>query len=361
MENAKLLNSTKLRVIGIFIAQITYTYEEPINAVLRLHLNECLYGVPEAVANAIAKYLDRFNLYPSKTLFDRFRELLAEYSRVDKEEVYPFAGADSALRTVFLLLAKPHDKVLHVDPTFMMIYVFISNLGLNSVSVSSYEEGEWWKINIDGLIEKSRNADLVVLVDPNNPTGGPIIKADKGCIDAIARNTKGYLVFDETYFEFADYSVVKYVNDVPKLIVVRSMSKSFCLAGFRLGYIIAEKNIIKKLTSIYTPFDIPTPSLVAGIAALENRGYMERYITEIKSLRERFFWDLKRLGFKVFRSYTNFLVVRDRRPLDEILSKRGIYIKKFGEDLYRITIPPPDFYDKIIKVLVEAYENSYTE
>lgn len=320
-----------------------------------------MYGVPEAVIDATIQYLKECHLYPSKILFERFRELLAEYSGVDKEEVYPFTGADSALRTIFLLFTKPQDKILHVDPTFAMIYVLVSNLGLNSIAVNCYEEGEWWKIDAHNLIEKSKDADLAILVDPNNPTGGTIVKASKDCIEALARNVKGYVIFDETYFEFAGYSVAKYVNDIPNLIVVRSMSKAFCLAGFRLGYIIAEKNIIKKIASIHTPFDIPTPSLIAGIAALENRNHVGKQVDEIKSLREKLFEDLKTLGFKVFRSYANFLVIKDRRPLDEILSRRGVYIKKFSENLYRITVPPPNSYETVIKLMADVNEDSYTK
>lgn len=349
-------------MIGISIAQsIKYTDKECVDNTVRLHLNECLYGVPEVVIDSVAKYLTKCHLYPDEALFNRFRELIAEYVGVDKEEVYPFTGADSALRTIFILLTKTQDKVLHVHPTFTMIYVFISNLGLNSISVSSYEEGEWWKIDIDTLIEKSKDVNLAILVDPNNPTGGPIVKANKDYVEAIAGNVKGYVVFDETYFEFAGYTVAKYVNDIPNLLVVRSMSKAFCLAGFRLGYIIAEKNLIKKLTSIYTPFDIPTPSIIAGIAALENRYYIEKYVNEIKALREKLFEELKALGFKVFRSYTNFIVIKDRRPLNKMLSKHGVYIKKFGDDLHRITIPPSSLYERLIKLMADIYENSYTE
>uniref|UniRef100_A0A7C2Z9A4 Aminotransferase class I/II-fold pyridoxal phosphate-dependent enzyme n=1 Tax=Ignisphaera aggregans TaxID=334771 RepID=A0A7C2Z9A4_9CREN len=345
--------------MGSFIAQ--YSYKEPPADAVRLHLNECLYGVPEFIVDVVSKVLARCNLYPNKVLFDRFRELLAEYVGVDKDEVYPFVGADSALRAVFLMLARPGDSVLHINPTFAMIHILTANLGLRSIAIDTYEDGDWWKVDIDMLIEKSKGVQLAAIVDPNNPTGGPVAKGDRHIVEAIAYNTKGYVVFDETYFEYAGYSVARFLDSIPNLIVVRSMSKAFCLAGFRLGYLAARKDVIARITSINTSFDIPTPSLVAGITALENRRYMDNLVNEVKTLRERLFKDLKSIGFKVFRSYTNFVVIKDPRPLDLMLREKGVYIKKFADSLYRVTVPPPNLYDQFIESMVEIHENSYTK
>ncbi|MEM4848298.1 MAG: aminotransferase class I/II-fold pyridoxal phosphate-dependent enzyme, partial [Ignisphaera sp.] len=161
------------------------------------------------------------------------------------------------------------------------------------------------------------------------------------------------IVFDEAYYEFAEYTVVPYIGDYPNIIVVRSLSKAFCLAGFRLGYVVADRNIIAKLSSIHTPFDIPTPSIVAGITALENKEYMEKIVGEIKLVRELLFEKLRSMGFKVYRSLANFLLIKDRRDIQEILNKYSIYIKRVGEDLYRITVPPMDIYNRLVKALGE--------
>ncbi|MEM1683254.1 MAG: aminotransferase class I/II-fold pyridoxal phosphate-dependent enzyme [Ignisphaera sp.] len=337
----------------MFIAQIQirYVYEEPPNEAIRLHLNECLYNVPDFVIESVTKYLKNCNLYPNKNLFDRLRELLAEYTKTDKDNVYPFVGGDGALRSIFYTLVNQGNKVLYIDPTFAMIKVYAEARGLVSVTVNSYEDGDWWRVDTDVLIEKSRDVNLAVIVDPNNPTGGPVVHAKEDVVEALAKNVNGYVVFDEAYHEYAGYTVVPYIDRYPNIIVVRSLSKAFCLAGFRLGYIVADKNVIERISAIHTTFDIPTPSLVAGISALENRWYMEKVVNSIKEMRNYLYETFKNLNLKVYRSLTNFLLIRDRRDLSSILQRHGIYIKKVGEDLYRLTIPPPELCSKILYVI----------
>ncbi|MEM1644714.1 MAG: aminotransferase class I/II-fold pyridoxal phosphate-dependent enzyme [Ignisphaera sp.] len=331
----------------------SYRYRDPPQTAIRLHLNECLYSLPDIIVENVSKALKNCNLYPSEVLFNKFRELLAEYAGVSVDNVYPFTGADSALRTIFYTLVKPRSNVLYVEPTFMMIKVYSRNRNTKELVVESREGGEWWETPLDILLEKSKLADAAFIVDPNNPTGSPIIKARKDLVDLLSKNVREYIVFDEAYYEFAEYTVVPYIGDYPNIIVVRSLSKAFCLAGFRLGYVVADRNIIAKLSSIHTPFDIPTPSIVAGITALENKEYMEKIVGEIKLVRELLFEKLRSMGFKVYRSLANFLLIKDRRDIQEILNKYSIYIKRVGEDLYRITVPPMDIYNRLVKALGE--------
>jgi histidinol-phosphate aminotransferase len=316
-----------------------------------LHLNECPYSPPDFIIENVVKILKKCNQYPSKTLFDQFRELIADYVGVDIDNVYPFTGADSALRTIFSVLAKPEDKVLYVEPTFAMVKVYITNLGLKPVAIQSIEDDEWWYVSIDELLSKAHNVDIAIIIDPNNPTGSPIAKGDKEFVKTLAKSVSKYVVFDEAYYEFAGYTVVKYIDEVPNFVVVRSLSKAFCLAGFRLGYIVGNKEVIAKLSSIHTSFDIPTPCLAAGVAALQNKGYMEKIVEEVKIVRESLYEKLRKMGYRVFKSFTNFLLIKDKRDLESSLRKHGIYIKKVGEELYRITVPPINIMDKLLKAL----------
>jgi histidinol-phosphate aminotransferase len=333
---------------------IEYKYEEVPEQAIRLHLNECLYPPPQFIIESVISVLRKCNQYPSKVLFDRFRELLAEYVGVDKENVYPFTGADSALRTILSFFAKPGDRVLHIEPTYYMIKVFIANMGLKPIPVQSFECGDWWCTSLEELLDKAQNADIAIIVDPNNPTGSPIIKADKGVVKALADKVSKCIVFDEVYHEFAGYTVARYVNEVDNILVVRSLSKAFCLAGFRLGYVVGAKDVIARIASIHTSFDIPTPCLAAGIVALENREFMEKVVREVIEIREILYTELRRRGYKVFKSYTNFLLIKDKRDLDQILRRHSIYIKRVGKELFRITVPPRHLVDMLLKALGEA-------
>lgn len=281
------------------------------------------------------------------------RELLGEYNNVSSENVYPFIGADNALRAIFYNLVEPGDIVEFITPTFSMIPILASLRGLNVISINSFECGDWWCIDFEELIRNASKADMIVLVDPNNPTGAPILKGDRKLLLALVENIKGFIVIDETYYEFSNYTLAPMVEEYPNLIIVRSLSKAFCLAGFRLGYIIAHRDVVKMLSKPYTVFDIPTPSLAAGIAALENRDYVDKVVSKIIELREWMYAELKKLGFKVYRSLTNFLLVKDMRDLRGHMLRHGILIKSVADNLYRIGIGDEEVCKMVIKILGE--------
>lgn len=281
------------------------------------------------------------------------RELLGEYNNIGSENVYPFIGADNALRAIFYNLVEPGDIVEFITPTFSMIPILASLRGLNAISINSFECGDWWCIDFEELIGNASKADMIVLVDPNNPTGAPILKGDRKLLLALVENTKGFIVIDETYYEFSNYTLAPMVEEYPNLIIVRSLSKAFCLAGFRLGYIIAHRDVVNILSKPYTVFDIPTPSLAAGIAALENRDYVDKIVSKIIELREWMYTELKKLGFKVYRSLTNFLLVKDMRDLRGYMLRHGILIKSFADNLYRIGIGDEEVCKMVIKILGE--------
>lgn len=341
------------------LKQEGYKYVE--EAGIRLHLNECPWPPPSHVIESAIQTLYEINRYPSADMFDKLRRLLGEYSGVDSENIHPFVGADNALRTVFYNLVEPGDTVEFVDPTFSMIPILISLRGLNSIVIDSFECGEWWCIDVERLIENASRANMVVLVDPNNPTGSPILRGDRGLLSELAERVNGFIVVDEAYYEFGGYTVAHMVNDYPNLIVIRSLSKAFCLAGFRLGYIIAHRKLISILSKLHTVFDIPTPTIAAGIAALENREYVDRVVSKIVELREWMYAELRKLGFNVYKSLTNFLLVKDRRDLKGYMLKHGILIRDVGKNLYRITIGDENACKTVIEVLGEWREDSYTE
>lgn len=327
-----------------------YSYSE-VECVERLHLNECPSPPPSEVLHAIINSVGDVNKYPSVDMFSKFRMLLAEYVGTDVGNVYPFVGADSALREIYFLLSEPGNTVLRIEPSYGMLRVLANVRMLKEVVVRSYPSNDLWVVDVDELIQNSGRADLIVIADPNNPTGGPVLHGDKKLVGALCESTKGFVIVDETYYEFSGYTVAPLVNSYPNLIVVRSMSKAFCLAGLRLGYIVADRGVIEVLSKPYTPFDIPTPSLAAGIAALENRDYVKRVVDKIKSLREYMFNELKSIGIEVYRSLTNFLLVRDSRDIKLILMDHGIAVKGLGENLYRITIGSEAACRKVIEVL----------
>ncbi|WP_338604796.1 histidinol-phosphate transaminase [Sulfolobus tengchongensis] len=325
---------------------------------VRLHLNESPFEPPQFIIEAVKNYLSKGNRYQHPELLERYRELTAEYAKVEPNNIYPSVGADGSLRAIFYNLIEPGDTVVVNYPSYSMYSVYSSVRGVKLMRINLKEDNDWWRENFDELLSKSKNAELVVIDDPNNPTGSPMLSAKKELISQLAENTKGFLVVDEAYYEFGGYTVAPLIYDYPNLLVVRTLSKAFSLASYRLGYLIANDEIVKALMKSSTPFDIPLPSLIAGITALENPSYVKNVVETIRRNREILYQGLKSLNLKVYKSITNFLLIKDDRDLQGILLKRGIAIRKLYDNFYRITVGTEEQCRLVIEKLGDELENS---
>ncbi len=326
-----------------------------------MHLNESPYSPPDFIIENIEKYLTKGNRYQHPDLIARLRELAAEYSRVEPNNILPTPGGDGALRTIFYNLTQPNDTIVYNYPSYSMYPVYSSIRGLNVIKINLRENGDWWEENLDSLYDKISNARLVIIDDPNNPTGSPMLKAKEDIISNIAKKINGLLLIDEAYYEFSGYTVKDFINKYKNVAIVRTLSKAFSLASFRVGYLIADKEVIKALTKATTPFDIPLPSLVAGISALENPSYAFNIANEIKKNRDFLYESMKKLGLKVYKSLTNFLYFKYNGDLIHPLLSRGIAIRRPIDGHYRVTVGTLDQCTIFIKRLGEIIENSDTK
>jgi len=286
---------------------------------------------------------------------------MASYSKVEPKNVYPTPGGDGAIRAIFYNLTQPNDKIVINAPSYSMYKVYSSVRGLKQVRVNLIENGKWWMMDWDKFLDETRGARLVVIDDPNNPTGSPMLKANEDKIRALTEVVNGFVLIDEAYYEFSGYSVAKLIDKYPNLMVVRTLSKAFSLASYRVGYLIANEEIIKNLMKASTPFDIALPSLIAGITALENPSYVKQVVDEITKNREYLIKGLEKLGLKVYNSLTNFVFVKDERNLLTPLLNKGIAIRKPMQGYYRISVGTREQIDVLLNYLGEVIENSNSE
>ncbi len=314
-----------------------YEFADLIEGV-RLHLNESPREPPEHVIKAACGVLRLCNRYLHLKYYNRLRELLAEYVGVEPKCVLPTPGADSAIRAVYMAFALPGDPIVMPRPCYSMARLYAMARGLKIQDVELRESGDWWRLDPDVLVEKSRNAVLVVIDDPNNPTGSPMLRADESIISALCEVTRGFVIIDEAYYEFAGYTAAGLTGKYDNLIVIRTLSKAFCLAGFRLGYIIANENVVKALERLIIPFDISLPSLAAGVAALEDRSYVENVVREVRENRDYVIKGLRELGIRAYNSMANFVLFRHDGDLLEPLMSRGIVIRRPMDGFYRVSI-----------------------
>lgn len=334
-----------------------YNYDD-INEGIRLHLNESPYPPPDFIIEAVKKYLHLGNRYQHPSLTERLRELAAEYNKVEPKNIFPTPGGDGAIRSVFYNLIQPGDKVVINLPSYSMYKVYSSVRGLKVSWIRLKEKEKWWEMDFEKFLDESKNARLVVIDDPNNPTGSPMLKADEEKVKALAESVKGFVLIDEAYYEFAGYTVAKLVDKYPNIMIVRTLSKAFSLASYRVGYLIANEEIVKNLMKSSTPFDISLPGLIAGITALEHPCYVKERVAEIVKNREYLIQKLSQLGLKVYNSLTNFVFVKDDRDLLTPLLQKGIAIRKPVIGYYRISVGTREQIDKLIEYLGEIIENS---
>ena len=155
--------------------------------------------------------------------------------------------------------------------------------------------------------------------------------------------------------------MVEYVENYRNLVVLRTLSKAFCLAGLRITILIAGDNIKKLIYKKILKFRVPTLSLVVARDALLNRDYFEKVVEEIRGERRRLISELNRLGLKAYDSHTNFILVKtDREELVSLLRNRGIYVKDVSNQLndyyMRITVGDKESNDLLIRTLKELLD-----
>ncbi len=210
-------------------------------------------------------------------------------------------------------------------------------------------------LDFEKFVQKSKNADLLYLDSPNNPTGFQFSKKD---LEKLIKNFNGPVIIDEAYVEFGDYSVLNLVKTQSNLIVVRTFSKEFGLAGLRLGYFVANKALIDVFTRVIQyPYPLNTIAIEAGILALQKSKLMSESASLIKKERKRIIENLNKTGaFEVFNSKANFVLFdakgADRR-IYTALVEQGISIRKLGQigrhkGCLRVTIGTKDMNSKFL-------------
>ncbi|MDT7905806.1 MAG: histidinol-phosphate transaminase [Sulfolobales archaeon] len=337
-----------------------YSFDDILSGV-RLHLNESPLPPPREVLEKAAQRLSEVNKYIHPSVAERFRELVAEYCKVEPGNVLPTAGGDGAIKMVLYNLANPGDRVVLNYPSYSMFWVYSKVRGFRVEKVSLREDGEWWREDFDSLIEKARGAKLVVIDDPNNPTGSPMLQAKEELIESLAEAVDGFVLIDEAYHEFAGYTAAKMVEEIPNLLIVRTFSKAFSMASLRVGYLLGSREVIRNLQKAWTPFDVNVIGYVAAITALENPSYVRELVRQVSEVREELLASLRRLGLRAYNSVTNFVLFRYKGNLLDPLMRNGFAIRKLWEDFYRVSVGTREQVRELIKVMGDVLEDSGSE
>lgn len=285
-----------------------YIPELPAADVL-LHANENPYPPPEAV---MREFLDAaghlgLNRYPDHAARE-LRAALASYAGVDGAWVWVGTGSNEILLDACLAYGGPGRRALLFEPTYSMHHrqAIIAGTAVERVS---RRPDFTLDANEAVAVVRDIQPDVVFVCTPNNPTG-TLTQPDD--VVRIAEAADGLVVVDEAYFEFCGVTLVGHLGSLPNVIVVRTLSKAFRMAGVRLGYALAQPETLAPLLKVRMPYAQSSLNQLAALAAVRSAPEMLDAVPSIVTERDRLAAGLSALGFEVFPSAANFVLFRAR-------------------------------------------------
>jgi len=235
------------------------------------------------------------------------------------------SGVDEGIRLVCDCFVRRGEKVVLVDPGYPMYRFYATLAGAEIVSVECHRD---LSFPAQPLRAEAAGCRLVIVGNPHNPTGAP---APAGFVASLAADFPGAIVLaDEAYAEFAGDSSVAALGRLPNLIVARTFSKAYGLAGLRAGVLLGDRAALQWVARMRSPYAVNSIALLALTAALEDEAWMARYVAEVRAARGEVEAALRALGVPTYPSAANFLVARfgDRAPaVREALQSRGVLVR----------------------------------
>jgi len=346
MRFNKVLENIKTYEAGKPIELVVREFGIAPEDVVKLASNENPIGTSPAVKQTIIENADRAHLYPDDSMFELKAALSKKYA-VKDDNIIIGAGSDQVLEFISRALLDEESSVLMSAVTFAMYEIYAKQMGAKIYRTASFEH------KYDEFMEaySMHKPKIVYICTPNNPTGDATSKEEViRIIEAVGKET--LVVIDGAYMEYAAAKDVQYAI-TPKdllgyenVIYLGTFSKAYGLGGMRVGYGIAQAELIGQLYKMRPPFNISTLSLAAAIAASEDDTFVEESITLHQEQIKRYETFAKENGFKYIESYTNFITYlfdehMDSTQIADALLKRGVIIRdlaSYGMNAMRITI-----------------------
>ncbi|CAA6818905.1 MAG: Biosynthetic Aromatic amino acid aminotransferase beta (EC @ Histidinol-phosphate aminotransferase (EC [uncultured Sulfurovum sp.] len=343
---SKVLQNIKTYEAGKPIELVVREFGISPEDVVKLASNENPIGTSPSVKKALITNADKAHLYPDDSMFELKDALALKYD-VKENNIIIGAGSDQVLEFISRAVLDENSAVLMSAVTFAMYEIYAKQMGAKIVRTMSYEH------KYAEFIEayEMHKPKIVYICTPNNPTGDATSKVEViKIIKAIG--SEAIVVVDGAYMEYASakdkaYSISP--NDIlefPNVIYLGTFSKAYGLGGMRVGYGIAQKELIEQLYKMRPPFNISTLSLAAAIEASKDETFIKKSILLHQSEIGRYETFAKENGFAYIDSYTNFITYMFPEDMDstyiaDTLLKKGVIIRNlasYGLNAIRITI-----------------------
>jgi histidinol-phosphate aminotransferase len=327
---------------------------EAVPCAVDLSDNTNLWGAPPASMQVLRELAEgSVTRYPSAYAL-ALKEALASYAGVDMSCIVTGCGSDDILDSAIRALAEPGDRLAFCAPTFAMIPLFARLNGLEPISVPMTRT---WDIDSDALA--SIGARITYVCSPNNPTG---TTASRVALERLIAAAPGFVIFDAAYAEFADGDCLDLVGAGERVVVVRTMSKAFGLAGLRVGYAIAAPPVAVEVEKSRGPYKVTLAGERAAVAALRHdRAWVADRVADARASRDQLAESLRTLGLAPLPSKANFVLVpvAGAAAVARHMRERGVAVRAFEAlpsigDALRITAGPAPMMARALGALEEA-------
>lgn len=292
---------------------------------VRLNANESSSAIECTVTTALNRYPDSDAL--------ALRRAIGNYVGVDKDNIVVGNGSSEMIELILKTYLNPGDGVMSFTPTFGMYKVFTELYNGVFMPVETQD----CILDVNQLIKEAneKQPKVIMICNPNNPTGAILSKCD---IEKVLKTVNAIVVVDEAYIEFGGESLVNRFQEYEQLIVLRTFSKAWGLAGARVGYLISGDQVIKAVDKVKSPYNLNALSQAMVVNVLNNKDQLYDTLARVKKERERVFKALINSGYKVYKSYGNFLYFYGEADLGQLLMNRNVVIRDFANGTYRVTI-----------------------
>lgn len=324
--------------------------------------NTNLWGLPPTAERALREIaVASVTRYP--TLYaTELKHALADYVGVTPDMIVTGCGSDDILDSAMRAFGEPGDLVAGSDPSFAMIPIFARMNGLRWQSVTEMPLTR--QPDMDALL--ATGARITYLCSPNNPTGALVTRE---CIERAVQAATGVVIIDEAYAEFAGVSSVDLVTRSDRVLVVRTLSKAFGLAGLRTGYAIGQPALIREVEKSRGPYKVNAiAERVALVALQHDRGWIDAHVTLACALRERLADALRAMGLTPMPSAANFVCVpvSNAARVGQALRSRDVAARPFPAlphvgDALRVSVGPWPMLAQFLSALPPALAEALRE
>jgi histidinol-phosphate aminotransferase len=328
-----------------------------------LDRNERLAALPDTIIEAMRAGIDSALLtgYP---VLDGLYEDLSELLATPRDQLLLTAGSDAAFRALYQAYVRSGDRVVMLAPSYAMYPIYARMFDAEPVPVPFAED-----LSLDGdrLLEAiGPDVRMVVLADPNQPTGTKLPRALLGEVLERAGEFGALVVIDEAYFPFSRDTVLPWLAEQPGLVVTRTFSKAWGLAGLRVGFAAAHPDVIANLYKVRSAYDVNAFAAMCVRTLLAHPEVAQDFVAEVDAGRATVTERVSALGLQALPAQTNFQLIRVAQRMEpaelvEALHARGFLVKgPFGApclaDCIRITLGPPELMARFCDALEDVLD-----